>query len=286
MTRRFAWIAAAIALSTALAPDLAAAKRPRRVEFRSDDSGRTRLDGYLYRPAGKGPFPAVVALHGCNGLFGARDRKRLSRRHRDWAGRLVDEGYVVFFPDSFSRRGIRSVCKISGRRPVTPRRRAEDANGAAAWLARRRYVDDERMALLGWSHGGTSVLWAARRGAAPERVDFRTALAFYPACRIFVENKRWQPRLPLTILIGGADDWTPPKSCRALARRFPAQITLVEYPGAHHGFDTPGQKVRPLKGLAYSAGGKGVAHSGTHPKARRAAIREVEQRLDRAFRAR
>ena len=27
------------------------------------------LTGYLYRPDGAGPFPAVVGLHGCGGLL-------------------------------------------------------------------------------------------------------------------------------------------------------------------------------------------------------------------------
>src|SRR4051794_25186411 len=28
----------------------------------------TTITGYLYKPEGAGPFPAVVGIHGCNGL--------------------------------------------------------------------------------------------------------------------------------------------------------------------------------------------------------------------------
>jgi poly(3-hydroxybutyrate) depolymerase len=30
----------------------------------------TTVTGYLYKPEGPGPFPAVIGMHGCNGLLG------------------------------------------------------------------------------------------------------------------------------------------------------------------------------------------------------------------------
>lgn len=224
MHRRIAPVLAAIALLVGATASAAPAERePTRVRFRSEDSKRTRLDGFLYRPAGKGPFPAVIALHGCGGLFSALDRKRLSARNADWARRLVDRGYVVFFPDSFTRRGIRELCRVGGERPVTPSRRAQDVRGAARWLAGRSYVDAGRIAVLGWSHGGTSVLWAVRAGNEPKGAELRAAFAFYPACRIFTERERWRPRIPVTILIGEADDWTPPNRVARSPDAFPTK---------------------------------------------------------------
>src|SRR5690348_2437235 len=49
------------------ASDVQAAE-PTKVTF-PGDQGLT-LEGFLYRPEGPGPFPAVVALHGCSGLTG------------------------------------------------------------------------------------------------------------------------------------------------------------------------------------------------------------------------
>src|SRR5262249_32250032 len=60
------------------------------------------LNAILHRPAGAGPFPAVVALHGCAGLFGKDGG--LAPRHADWAERLAAEGFIVLFPDSFGSR--------------------------------------------------------------------------------------------------------------------------------------------------------------------------------------
>ncbi|MCY0989552.1 dienelactone hydrolase family protein [Nannocystis sp. ILAH1] len=274
-------LAAACAWWSASAPALAAAEQPEFVEFRSDDRQDTPLTGYLYRPAGPGPFPAVIALHGCSGLFSTEPPKRLSARHDDWAERLVRQGYVVFFPDSFGSRGVGNVCKTRPR-PVSVGRRARDVQGAIAWLARQPFVDRERLALLGWSHGATSVLQLADR-RRPAGAEVRTAVAFYPGCQRFLADRSWRPQIPLTILIGAADDWTPAEPCRRLAQRFPGMIDLVEYPGAFHGFDAPGQPLRLHTGLAFTASGTGKAHTGTEPQARRDAIREVKLQLDHAF---
>ncbi|WP_096331643.1 dienelactone hydrolase family protein [Nannocystis exedens] len=263
------------------APVVAAAEQPEVVEFPSADRQRTELSGYLYRPAGPGPFPAVIALHGCGGLFAPGSRERLSPRHDDWAERLVRQGYVVFFPDSFGPRGVRSVCKIRPR-PVTLGRRARDIQGAIAWLARRSFVDPDRLALLGWSHGATSVMNFAGKRSVRD-ADVRLAVAFYPGCQRFFDDPKWRPKIPLTILIGADDDWTPAEPCRRLAQRFPRKITLVEYPGAVHGFDAPDQRVRLVKGLAFTASGTGEAHTGTEPEARREAIRAVKLQLGEAF---
>ena len=115
----------------------------------------------LFRPKGKGPFPAVVALHGCGGLF--NDDKAIKGREEDWAERLVAAGYVVLLPDSFTARGVRQICSGPDRK-ISPAERAEDAAAAAGWLAKQPFVDASRMGLMGWSHGAMTVLWTVRKG--------------------------------------------------------------------------------------------------------------------------
>ena len=47
----------------------------------------TEIAGYYFRPSGDGPFPAVVGMHGCGGLF-EEDRRTLSPNRMDWAQRF------------------------------------------------------------------------------------------------------------------------------------------------------------------------------------------------------
>src|SRR5437879_2481751 len=96
------------------------------------------LNAILYSPAGRGPFPAVVALHGCSGLYG-RDGT-LSPRHVDWAERLTAKGFMVLFPDSFRSRGAESQCRTEDRVTRPSRERVDDALAAKAYLQSRREV--------------------------------------------------------------------------------------------------------------------------------------------------
>src|SRR6185295_15043953 len=156
----FLWNACAVALCAhvLLAGDPAAAQE--RVRFPSTDGAwtggaPTQLDGYLYRPSGAGPFPAVVAMHGCGGLFAPRDKSRLASRNVDWGTRLSKLGYVVLFPDSFNPRGKPEVCKQQDQTLILPgRHRVADAYGALAWLQKQPFVQPGAIALMGWSHGG------------------------------------------------------------------------------------------------------------------------------------
>ena len=94
--------------------------------------GDVRLHALLMAPDGAGPFPAVVAMHGCSGL--TTSRGRLTRRHRDWADRLVSNGFVVLLPDSYTSRNLGPQCR-HGERAVRPaRERVSDAKAALRYL--------------------------------------------------------------------------------------------------------------------------------------------------------
>lgn len=256
-----------------------------RVEFPSRD-GSTRLVGWLFRPEGPGPFPAVVALHGCGGLH-ARRGGDLAARERDWAERLVRSGDVVLLPDSFGPRGLDQICTRRDR-PIHPRQRSADAYGALVYLQARADVRPDRVALLGWSNGGSTVLEAVAAGAATRprgpAPDFRTAIALYPGCNLALRDPAWlPPAVPLHVLAGGADDWTPAGPCRALADAAAAAgaaVDLVVYEGAHHGFDTPGLPLRVRRGVATPSG---TATLGTNEPARAAAIARVDAILREAL---
>lgn len=250
-----------------------------KIELNSQGGGGAKIAAYLRRHSGiPAPAPVVVSLHGCNGLFNAQGV--LPSREVDWADRFVAAGYAVLLVDSFNPRGFRELCTLKdSERHIRPPNRAMDVAAAVAWIAGEQTLDKTRIALIGWSHGGSSVLWSVDGRLVMQGTEIKTAIAFYPGCRVPSESTAWAPRVPLTILIGDADDWTRPEHCRALVAKHP-QIRYVEYAGAVHGFDAPNTPRRTLKGL----GLVGEAQVGTDPKARAASIAEVERILKEAFR--
>lgn len=251
---------------------------PELVTISSSLASKGPFTAHLFRPQGPGPFPAVVALHGCSGYLTGSGKIR--SREADWAARLVAAGYVVLLPDSFTARGYREICTVKNR-AIFPKDRADDAAAAAEWLGRQTLIDKRRLALMGWSHGAMTVLWTVRPGFLASPPQFRTAIAFYPGCREIAGLSHWQPSIPLTILMGAADDWTRPGPCRDLAHR--TGFSFVEYPGAYHDFDAPHTPVHVREGLGAVKGGK--AHVGTDPAARAAAIEEVMKIYGEALRA-
>jgi dienelactone hydrolase len=187
----------------------------------------TTVDGYLSKPNGSGPFPAVVYLHGCDGL---------SANARNIAAEFLTAwGYVSLAVDSFATRGIKEACD----RPM-PDRQA-DALGALLYLSKLAFVDQKRIAVLGSSQGGIVALQLASTHPAelfaiPDELKFRGAVAYYPLCSVATD----QLTIPTLILIGGLDDWTPAKECERLMERRAGQgapVKLVIYPGAYHGFN-------------------------------------------------
>src|SRR2546422_10719147 len=76
--------------------------------------------------------------------------------------------------------------------------------------------------------------------ALPISDQFRAAIAFYPWCR----DALTEPfRVPVLVLIGGSDDWTPAKRCEDMQARLglvnadAPQLRVQVYQGAHHDFD-------------------------------------------------
>ena len=134
------------------------------------------ISAELEKPPGKGPFPAIVMLHGCSGPWPLRDHM--------WSKRLVDWGYVVLRVDSFGPRGFpEGICEHTG--SVTALTRAEDAHAAKTYLKKLHHVDGNNIAVMGWSHGGMSVLWAVQNTYIVDTVrsdPFKAAIAIYPWC--------------------------------------------------------------------------------------------------------
>lgn len=275
------WMPVLIAAAAVFAAASAPARAAEQIEI---PAGDTQLKATLYRPAGDGPFPAIVALHTCDGL--AEGQQPIRTRYQDWGEALAAAGFAVVFPDSFSSRGLGSQCRMRERPVRASRGRIADANAARHWLQAQPYVNGERISLIGWSHGATTALWTVRpRKATPPdtKPDFRSVIAFYPNCRRLGATA-WSTRLPALILIGAADDWTPANACEQMvagAQGRSARASLVTYPGAYHDFDRQNYPFHERVGLANTPDPAGRVHVGTNPAARADAFKRVPEWLAR-----
>jgi len=281
------WFAAV--LSFALGGGLSAQAQDK-VTFPSTDTDLkggtpTTITGYLYKPDGAGPFPAVIGMHGCNGLVDQNGK--IQPLYGAWGERLSKEGYLVLLPDSFGSRGHGDLCAIqpSSARPVQPdREMPRDNYGALAYLRARSDVRPNNVAILGQSFGATAMFNTIADGARPKGLsveqDFRVAIAFYPTCQPFLtRDPKWKPRQPLLLLMGEADNFTPAAPCKELLITVAASggppVEAHWYPGVYHAFDHPNSPERVLTNVKLPPDG----HSptvGSNPDARADAILKVK----------
>ena len=202
--------------------------------------------GTVVRPAGDGPFPAVVQLHGCGGLEPQSYR---------WARWFADHGYVALVVDSFGPRKVSGDCRTAPNEPPITAR-LDDAIGALRYLQSQPYVARDRIASIGWSQGGVyamsvingpSLERARARGVELPAIGFAAGIGIYPGGCFSLVNQ--QVVRPLLVLIGAADDWTPAEQCAEMVAAMKsrgADATIVTFPGAYHYFDVEGQRLEVL----------------------------------------
>ena len=72
-----------------------------------------QLNAWLSRPSGSGPFPAVILAHGCNGVDASVKTSAWPSLNK-WAAWLNQQGYAALILDSYTARGIRTICRDQG----------------------------------------------------------------------------------------------------------------------------------------------------------------------------
>lgn len=251
---------------------------------------------HVFTPVGT-PKGVLIALHGCGGLLSTdtKNGDKLSARHAAMANYATTLGWVAVFPDSFSTRGRREICtQLFADRTIKQTHRKADAIATAQWVKAQTWsIPDTNLmpssalksVLLGWSNGGTTVLQTIETPLKSEALNTTDniarlidhAVAFYPGCSQQLA-RNFHTQVPLTLFIGGLDDWTPPQPCIDLGQRIGAQVYV--YPEAHHGFDSPSGKVRLRKEVPNGVNpGQGV-HVGPHPASRDDAYLKLKLLLD------
>ncbi len=192
----------------------------------------------IFRPAGAGPFPAVVLAHTCGGI-----QEHMYARARE----ILDAGYIVLVLDSYTSRNHFTFCTAAG---VNATRVYKDTFDALAHLKAMPEVDTSRVYLVGFSLGS----FAAAVAGSPEVVSmlqakhrFNASVGWYGACT-FAANPmfpswnllRTDTDKPVLLLMAAKDSETPIKECFPRLDEMKAQgkpVAWHVYPNATHAWD-------------------------------------------------
>ena len=257
-----------------------------RIDFASSDNAT--LHGYFSPGATVNAVtqntetqkPTVLALHGCGGMLNAKSAP--NARTEAYAKLFNAQGWNVLFLDSFTGRGVQSIC--GGGQAVMLAQRVADVQAVVGRLSSTvsaiAGVDARRLAVIGWSHGGSTALSANGKNVA-YTVQPLATVVFYPGCGARSVQRQWQPAAPVLMQLGAADDWTDPKPCQTLAADWPTLIAVDTYANAYHGFDS-NAPLTQLKSITSSMTGQGV-HLGGEPAAKAASEARVLAYLAAAF---
>jgi carboxymethylenebutenolidase len=125
------------------------------VSFPSGPSGNVQINAYLARPAGNGPFPAVVVIHEIYGL---------NENIKEIADRFASQDYVALAVDLFTG-GNRTVCMVRfmSQMLLSPLNNTSlnHLKSALTYLAEQPGVDRERIGAIGFClGGGFAIAWA------------------------------------------------------------------------------------------------------------------------------
>jgi poly(3-hydroxybutyrate) depolymerase len=160
------------------------------------ESRGNQLAGCITKPAGNGPFPAIIYNHGSE-----KNPRRCGPPELVKA--YVDHGYLVF---AFQRHGhgqssgdyigdLEKQINASDRRERARQKVSlqdmynQDVVDAVGWLLKRPEIDRGRVAMTGVSYGGIQTLLTAEKG-----LGIRAFIAFAPAAMSW-NNEALQQRL-------------------------------------------------------------------------------------------
>lgn len=211
------------------------------------------LKAWYFAPATKAAsYPAVVLLHGCSGVYSYSKPNsgytNLQKLFTDWASQLNRAGYAALLVDSFTGRGDpQSQCGNGSAGTDEVVDRATDAVAAYRRLAAASTwrIDPARVAVLGWSQGGSTTMSVLDISTWPAL--FKMGIAFYPGCGLYnaydgIANSTYAPYSPLHVLLGTEDAFYTSGHCQTRQQR--AMLLgstefkpLWTYAGARHSFD-------------------------------------------------
>jgi len=194
-------------------------------------SGNETVQGVLYTPEGKGPFPALIVIHEWWGL-------------NDWvkeqASKLADEGYASLAIDLYRGKVATSPEQAHEiMRGVPEDRAARDLNAAFDFLKSQPNVKPDRIGSIGWCMGGGySLDVALQQPKLAATVINYGHLATDP-------NALMKINAPILGLFGGQDQGITPSDVKKFEeemKKTGKRIEVVIYPDAGHAFENPNNK--------------------------------------------
>jgi dienelactone hydrolase len=195
--------------------------------------------GHLFLPPGGDKVPAVVLVHGSGGIYSAELDY--------WPKQFNAAGIAVFTLDMFGPRGVQSTAEDQSQVPFTAD--VADTFAALRVLATHPRIDPQRIAVMGFSRGGTATLRASvekiiAAQKLPDGLHFAASIPTYAGGCAGVFRLVVKPgvfsKAPMLFIHGDADDYTPIGPCQDYADRIGKAGTPVEFvvlEGAHHKFD-------------------------------------------------
>lgn len=216
-----------------------------------------------------------VLLSGCDGVHDNMDY---------WAGVLAGRSYPGLILDSHAPRGFD---KLESWRLLCMGQLLPGAERAGDIATAMTQTDQDRVVLLGASHGGWAVLEFLRQtrmgDLPPGLTEWPTppaelhkriaaAIVIYPYCGVLngAADGDWSDMPPILMILAGQDELKVTPACQRMAddlRERGADIQVVLYEQAGHGFEQ--QERAPFSQLEFI------------PELREAATTEVTVFLDR-----
>ena len=208
----------------------------------------TLLRGYVARPDGDWPRPTVLVMH--TGL-GIAHKEVVAPA----AQKLAALGYVAICTDMYGAHlegagpeGFGPTYQeLQMENPAKQRARTVAWFNKAASLG---YVDEQRIAALGFCYGGTTALELARSG-----VDLRAAISFHGILSTFQKAELRSIKGQVAVYSGGGDPWVPHEDLEAFRKEMidadhrDYQITF--FGAADHGFTDRFAHEQGMEGLSF-----------------------------------
>ena len=194
-------------------------------------SGDETVQGVLYTPSGKGPFPALIVIHEWWGL-------------NDWvkeqASKLSDQGYVALAVDLY-RGKVATTPDMAHEimRGVPEDRAKRDLHAAFEFLASQPTVNKKRIGAIGWCMGGGYSL-----DVALQEPTLAADVINYGHLATDTDAPK-KINAPILGLFGGQDRGITPADVHkfeAALKQLGKKVEIKIYDDAGHAFENPHNK--------------------------------------------